>query len=410
MSLVFPRRGTDRLSYPASTGRDLRIDLLRGAAVILMIIDHLAGPSVLRLVTYGGGFFTSAAEAFVFISGFVAATVYGRLAITHGLRRACGRMLQRAGLLYLLASALTLLVLPISERLGSGPCNECAAEGLSLDNPLQLVWSVLSLHQTYYLVDIPLLYARLLVLAPLALLLLTRGKTWLLLAVSVGIWALFQIAPDRVIIGWRVAGNSMFHLPAWQLLFVVGMVLGYHRPWLARRMRPASYKWWLMAAVIGCVVLVVAHRVVSHADGLGATTSALVAWLFSKPAVGPGRLVASAVVFTAAFLGVHLAWMPVRRALGGLLLPLGQHALYAYTAHTLCGLAIVAAGAALGHPITDSGVENTALQVGATGLIWLAIRYHVLMPGRLIHVGSISEVPGTITRHIERRAQRRPAA
>ena len=63
---------------PSSSGkRDYRLDFLRGIAVLIMVIDHVAGPSPLHLLTGGNGFFVSAAEGFVFISGFLVGIVYG---------------------------------------------------------------------------------------------------------------------------------------------------------------------------------------------------------------------------------------------------------------------------------------------------------------------------------------------
>ena len=95
----------------------LRIDLLRGWAVVIMFIDQLAGPSVLYMLTASGQFLTSAAEGFVFISGFVAAVVYGRIASRKGLLFASRRMLRRAAVLYLLSTALTIVVVPCRRAL-----------------------------------------------------------------------------------------------------------------------------------------------------------------------------------------------------------------------------------------------------------------------------------------------------
>lgn len=64
---------------PSEAGRDLRIDLLRGFCVLAMIVDHIAGPSLLYGITGGNRFYTSAAEAFIFISGLVMGLVSRRL-------------------------------------------------------------------------------------------------------------------------------------------------------------------------------------------------------------------------------------------------------------------------------------------------------------------------------------------
>ena len=196
--------------------------------------------------------------------------------------------------------------------------------GLRLDDPLQFLWAVVTMRQTYYLVDIPLLYARLMLVAPLGLVPLVKGRTWLLLAISLAIWIANLSSVDGVALGWRVANNRVFHLAAWQLMFFAGMATGHHRRRLARVIRANAYPHWIGASGFGCVILLLVFFV-----AVRGTYSDLAHWLFEKPDIGPGRLMASAVVFTFAFLSVHSLWVPLRRALGWLLLPLGEHALFA---------------------------------------------------------------------------------
>src|SRR5438552_2273383 len=71
--------------YVGENGRDLRIDLLRGLAVLAMVVDHIAGPSKLYLLTGGNHFYTSAAEAFIFLSGLTVGLVYRRVIERQGL-------------------------------------------------------------------------------------------------------------------------------------------------------------------------------------------------------------------------------------------------------------------------------------------------------------------------------------
>ena len=196
-------------AYRAEGGRDLRIDLLRGLAVLAMIIDHIAGPSRLYLLTGGNRFYTSAAEAFIFLSGLTVGLVYRRIAEQHGLPTAMGRLVQRAWTLYVLAVGLTLVMLPLSELL-----NAPWAVGMDATTPLRIVWSIVSLHQTYYLVDVLALYVVLMLCAPLALLLLAQGRTVELLAVSWLIWAGFQFFPQQTELPWTTAGNNLFYLAA----------------------------------------------------------------------------------------------------------------------------------------------------------------------------------------------------
>src|SRR5438105_1305901 len=208
------RRGLPRWAYVAEEGRDLRIDLLRGLAVLAMVIDHVAGPSKLYLLTGGNHFYTSAAEGFIFLSGLTVGLVYRRVAERQGLATAIRRLLGRAWTLYLLAVGLTLVMLPFSEILRLP-----WAMGIEETTPLQIVWAILALHQTYYLVDVIALYVLLILAAPLALFVLCEGGTVYVLLASWLIWAGFQFFPQQTELPWVMAGNNLFYLSAWQTLF-----------------------------------------------------------------------------------------------------------------------------------------------------------------------------------------------
>src|SRR4051794_38619942 len=103
--LSLPRRRASRwhLPHPAmhayrpGPGRDLRLDFLRGLAIVVMIVDHIAGPSWLFVFTGGNRFFTSAAEGFVLLSGLIAGLVYQRQVARVGLAAALRRQVRRAG-------------------------------------------------------------------------------------------------------------------------------------------------------------------------------------------------------------------------------------------------------------------------------------------------------------------------
>ena len=113
------------------------------------------------------------------------------------------RMLQRCWMLYVLAVGLTLVILPVSESLRLP-----WAVGIDQGAPLQIVWSIVSLHQTYYLVDVLALYVLLMLAAPLALLMLREGRTLIVLAASWLIWAGFQLFPQQTELPWTTAGNN----------------------------------------------------------------------------------------------------------------------------------------------------------------------------------------------------------
>jgi hypothetical protein len=352
-------------------GRDLRIDFLRGFAVFIMIVDHVGGPSILWLL----------------ISGIVAGIVYRRVAVRQGLSRAVRRLLVRAGKLYALVVGLTLLELPLSELLHLWP-----AHGVPLGNPPLLLWRIVSLQQSYEYVDIPLLYTMLLAVAPLALWAMYRGQTGAVLVVSWLLWAAYQLFPQQTEWPWPVA-DSNFHFLGWQVVFFTGLALGYHRDRLERAFPASRRKLLLLSTAAGSLGLVVLFISTRPADwwGLGGTPlrllldhqvlpSNVLDWLFAKSYARPGRLLASAILFPFVFQVTSALWDRLRAWLGWFLLPLGQNALCAYSAHVVLfvGLALVAAW--MGPRYPDSATANAVVQLGCVALIWLAIRCSVRAP------------------------------
>src|SRR3979411_1996683 len=90
---------TPAVSRPA-TERELRIDLFRGLALWLIFIDHLS-PDLLTWFTIRSWGFSDAAEIFIFISGYTAAFVYGRVMLKSGFVVASARILRRVWQIYL---------------------------------------------------------------------------------------------------------------------------------------------------------------------------------------------------------------------------------------------------------------------------------------------------------------------
>src|SRR5437660_3444886 len=89
--------------------RDLRVDLLRGFCIFAMVVDHFGGDSWLYAITGGNRFYVSAAEGFIFISGFIMGQAYRAKRDKSGLPAAMGEALKRARTLYVATVALTLI-------------------------------------------------------------------------------------------------------------------------------------------------------------------------------------------------------------------------------------------------------------------------------------------------------------
>jgi hypothetical protein len=371
---ALPRSISLDWSYPALDKRDLRLDLLRGFAVIVMVIDHFGGSSWLYLITGGNNFFVSGAEAFVFISGFVVGMVYGGIALKQGLYTAQVKALQRGLTLYKLTVVLTLLFAAVSRFFGLA-----WAKDLSVENTLQFVVDVATLHQTMYLADIPMMYTFLMFAAAGGLWLLYTRRAFWLLAGSSALWLAFQICQLQA--PWPIIGNTTFNLAAWQLLFFVAMTAGYHREAIAGKLSQLP-RWPYF--ILSALVLVWFAQIYDTNGALlaqwvpGLDVQAMMSELFRKSAVAPGRLAASFVVFQFAYLAVTLFWRPIWAAFGWLLMPLGQNSLYGYTMHVaVIGAFYVALPYLPGH-ITSVGTINTSLQLMAVLLLWAMIQRQFL--------------------------------
>src|SRR3978361_630261 len=80
-------------------GRDLRLDLFRGLANWAIFLDHIPHEVLNSFTTKNYGF-SDAADLFVFISGYTAAMVFGKVSIEQGYLAAALRLAWRAFQLY----------------------------------------------------------------------------------------------------------------------------------------------------------------------------------------------------------------------------------------------------------------------------------------------------------------------
>ncbi|CAA9573973.1 MAG: hypothetical protein AVDCRST_MAG88-2637 [uncultured Thermomicrobiales bacterium] len=372
--------------YADDGGRDLRFDLLRGFAVFAMVADHVAGPSWLYALTGGNRFFVSAAEGFVFLSGIVVGIVYGGIARSHGLGAATAKLVQRAWTLYALAVWLAIGTAVLAAILDSPAAAPFAVA------PARFIVEVVTLRRTFYLVDVLLLYLFALLVTPLALVALRRGWWWAVAGASWALWGAYQVDPHGWRLPWPIADNPVFGFAPWQVLFFTGLLLGYYRRWLGAAVAPRLRRlplarWYPLPLLAGCGALVWLHATDAAAFNTlapnGDAAAILDSW-FDKSALPLPRLLASFLVFGAAWALVTHLWEPLRRLCGPFLLTLGQGALYAYAAHLVLA-ALVDFGAAQywgrgahgGFPDLAPGV-NMVLQSGALGVLWVLTRHRFL--------------------------------
>jgi len=347
-----------------------------------MVVDHIGGnESWLYPVTGGNRFFVSAAEAFVLISGVVLGIVYRGVVEKRGIAAALMKALQRAWLLYVATLLLTLSFAWLSHALRL-PWAPALGEG----GPLGFVLNVATLHRTVFLVDILLMYTLLLLIAAPVVLLLSQGRTISVLAASWAVWAVWQFAPGSASIVWAIEGNDVFNVSPWQVVFVTGIVLGWHREavhaWLRRL--PST----LAAATLGAFCVAVLGLYVAQLTRLEALEgNALLQTLaFDKPDLVVGRLVVLAALAAVSYALVTWLWVPIRNASAWLLLPLGQHALTAYAVHIYLVAVIAWLARSLPEGAPDRAVVATVLQLIGVGAVWLAVRSEDRVRARVMAV------------------------
>lgn len=357
--------------YPRAEKRDLRLDLLRGFAVFVMVVDHFGGTSWLYLISGNNSFFTSGAEAFVLISGMVVGIVYGGIAQRDGLPAAITKALQRAWTLYKLTIVMTLLFAVISEIFDLP-----WAHGFEIGDPIRFFINVVLLRQTYYLADIPLLYTLLMATAPIGLWLLYTKRTGVLHVFSFLLWLGYQYVDSQQIIVMPIVGNTVFHPAAWQLIFFWAMAVGFHREKIWKRI--ANFPRWPYFLLATLLFVWLLHLYVSETNALtrlyGMDMQTIKSILFNKSNVAPGRILATFIVFQFGYLLLTFFWVPIQHALGWLLMPLGQNSLYSYTMHVVIIGTFYVLLPYLPGNITEHGIINTSLQLGVLFLLWWLIR------------------------------------
>jgi hypothetical protein len=171
--------------------RDLRLDFFRGLSLWFIFIDHVPFNrlSWLTIRNYG---FSDAAEIFVFISGYTAAFVYGRMMQDQGFVVAAARIWKRAWQLYVAFVFLSVIYIAQIAYVASNFNNPLFAEEMVvlhfLQRPEIVLLEVLRLRFLLANADVLPLYIALMLIFPLMLWGVLRAPT-ITLAISIAIWS-----------------------------------------------------------------------------------------------------------------------------------------------------------------------------------------------------------------------------
>jgi hypothetical protein len=322
--------------------RDLSLDILRGIMLVVMAADHFGEPVFQHLYEFAG--YVSAAEGFVFLSGMLVALVYSRYhhAGGHVLEQ---RVWHRAGVIYLyhLMVLLAVFVFSVGTEISGAYWKSFATEMQA--EPIRGLLSGVFLTYKPPMLDVLPLYVILMLCAPFALRWMTQysrvGVAMVLLG-SVSIWwgAQYMLGDtlQAFLPGVLMLRTGAFHLLAWQLVFVLGMVLGFLR-FDSKDAFPRVNGWLFALSVAIVVYLFLQRHGYMHQ---AAEHSPLLAWLQEYRHIARDNMAWMRLLNFLAFVYVAATLINLHKRYGlfnWLVLPgrwlafLGQHSLQVFAYH-----------------------------------------------------------------------------
>jgi hypothetical protein len=236
-------------------GRDVRLDMLRGMALVIIFVTHIPGLVFAGLTPRAFGF-ADAAEAFVLLAGLAAYFAYAPTFL-HGemgfsrMVRGTFPIFTRVWQLYITHVALVLLITGIlayaAQRFGDPDYLESGGLDILLSAPADAVRGIVTLTFLPHFLDILPLY--ILFLAGMPLVLLALRVHWLV-----------PVGASLALYGWTQftwvnipninASSVWFFNPfAWQVLFVAGIVVSHLGA--TGRLDVLFARRWLVRAITG---------------------------------------------------------------------------------------------------------------------------------------------------------------
>ncbi len=357
------------------------LDLIRGYFILIIASIHLHYyPSLFGLFDGRGMLWVSEAEGFFFISGLLIGIIRGRDMAKSGLWSVTRKSWGRAWKLYVAATVLTFLFTAIARAtiaLGIPGAKEGLAEDPSW---LMLAYKALTLQFAYGWADFLIYYVAFLLLTPLAVWLLARGRGWVVLALSLGIWVL----------RWRFSFGPVDPFLQWQVFFFMGVIAGFNWRLLRQmfeRLSSALQRRLAMGAMASALMIYAAGMIFLFGPGLLSSSEATKAMgaglaaiaqmplydqLLIHNRVGLLRPMLLLFVFAGMFAFVARYEAQVVRYAGWLLLPFGRNSLYVYILESILLFAVPFLTGPRGFII------NSFIEITIVGLILLAVRQRLL--------------------------------
>lgn len=378
--------------YAVAGARDLRIDFMRGIALVMMVVAHTEVMSVFNIFSWERFGLTTGAEGFVILSGFMLGMLNRArlqkvvlLTVSWGLYLRAWKI-YRVNIIIIVSFILLAWVPNITLFEVTHFTDRFSGESWSLypvTPQIKETWFNIILylqigpHQTQILG----LYIFLLLFSPLFLGMLQKGKVWWLLGLSLLVYSLWQRWPLRLT---PAEFEFAFPLLAWQFIFVLGMACGWYKAELLSFARTPAGKVVVVALVMVSLVLgFVAQNhtnpfmppaLLLHVIPPDTFNTFYHTWA-AKNGLGPVRVLNDIALMVTVYLVLTWWWVPLNKMFGWFLIPLGQHSLYTFILHVYVVLLV-------SQFITfdlwrHAWIENTLVHAAALGILWLMAKYDV---------------------------------
>ena len=378
--------------YAIAGARDLRIDFMRGIALVMMVVAHTEVMSIFNIFSWERFGLTTGAEGFVILSGFMLGMLNRArlqkvvlLTVSWGLYLRAWKI-YRVNIIIIVSFILLAYIPHINLFEVTHFTDRFSGESWSLypvTPQIKETWFNIILylqigpHQTQILG----LYIFLLLFSPLFLGMLQKGNVWWLLGASLLVYGLWQRWPLRLT---PSEFEFAFPLLAWQFIFVLGMASGWYKAELISFARTPAGKVVVVALVIVALILgfiaqnhtnpFMPPALLMHVIPPDSFNTFYHTWA-AKNGLGPVRVLNDIALMVTVYLVLTYCWTPLNRLLGWFLIPLGQHSLYTFILHVYVVLLV-------SQFITfdlwrHAWIENTLVHAAALGILWLMAKYNV---------------------------------
>jgi len=229
-----------------------------------------------------------------------------------------------------------------------------------------IIINTLTLQFLYGWADFLPRYSMFMLFAPLCLWLIAKNKWWLVMTASALFWLFFR------------QNTSFLPFSAWQILFVVGMIVGYYLNNfemrvndLSERARKYAFRTVISVAATTFITSVIIFIVpVLLAKPSWVEVPWDIAQLFDKDTVAIGRMALGSIWLTAMYLVFRKYENRIDRITMGALTKFGQNSLFVYSFHAFVLFAITA----ILHPINKSSVMlNTLYTTATVAIIYIGV-------------------------------------